>query len=162
MNGVELYRQSYDNFSHFTNRFEMPMKNESSNLYYSFDLGLIHFVSYNTEVYFNMTGNGAASGDGNDCVKTQYAPRHRFAAQHNLRQPQHPLLANIEVLFSSVCQCQLLTFALTLTSMAGTDTTGSSLISRVQMAIERLSPGLLCTYPCLFSDSCLSCPAQYK
>ena len=48
------------------------MKNDSSNLFYSFDVGLIHFVSYNTEVYFNMTGNGAASGDGNDCVKTQY------------------------------------------------------------------------------------------
>ena len=41
----------------------MPLKNESSNLYYSFDVGLIHFVSYNTEAYFNMTGNGAASGD---------------------------------------------------------------------------------------------------
>ena len=29
--------ESADNFSHFTHRFEMPMKNESSNLYYSFD-----------------------------------------------------------------------------------------------------------------------------
>merc|ERR1711871_1275820 len=57
---------------HFTNRFEMPMKNDSFNLYYSYDTGLIHFVSYNTEAYFNMTGNGADSGDGNDCVKTQY------------------------------------------------------------------------------------------
>jgi|EP01046_Picozoa_sp_COSAG06_P060024 hypothetical protein len=32
------------------------LQNESENLYYSYDTGLIHFVSYNTEVYFNMTG----------------------------------------------------------------------------------------------------------
>ena len=64
--------EAHNNFSHFTNRFVMPAKNQSSNLFYSFDSGLVHFVSTNTEVYFNMTGNGAASGDGNDCVKTQY------------------------------------------------------------------------------------------
>ena len=66
----------------------MPMKNESSNLYYSFDVGLIHFVSYNTEVYFNMTGNGAASGDGNDCVKSQYVHIPDFVPRHSaIRYP---------------------------------------------------------------------------
>ena len=50
----------------------MPMKNTSANLFYSYDAGLVHFVSYNTETYFNMTGQGASSGDGNDCVKAQY------------------------------------------------------------------------------------------
>ena len=75
--------ESHSNFSHFSNRFEMPMKNESANLYYSFDVGLIHFVSYNTETYFNMTGNGAASGDGNDCVRAQYLLRGICIMQHN-------------------------------------------------------------------------------
>ena len=64
--------ESHHNFSHYTNRFEMPNKRDSANLFYSFDLGLVHFVAYNTEAYFNMTDNGAASGDGNDCVKAQY------------------------------------------------------------------------------------------
>ena len=65
--------ESHHNFSHYTNRFGMPNKRDSANLFYSFDLGLVHFVAYNTEAYFNMTDNGAASGDGNDCVKAQYA-----------------------------------------------------------------------------------------
>ena len=76
--------------AHFTNRFTMPLKNESSNLYYSFDVGLIHFVSYNTEAYFNMTGNGAASGDGNDCVKTQYHWLQQDLAAANARRNTTP------------------------------------------------------------------------
>jgi predicted phosphohydrolase len=64
--------ESHANFSHFRHRFTMPRKSSSANLFYSFDVGLVHFISYNTETYFNMTGNGALSGDGNDCVKAQY------------------------------------------------------------------------------------------
>ncbi|XP_014257368.1 acid phosphatase type 7-like [Cimex lectularius] len=38
------------NFSHFRERFSMP--GQSENLYYSFNLGPIHFVSLNTEAYY--------------------------------------------------------------------------------------------------------------
>jgi 3',5'-cyclic AMP phosphodiesterase CpdA len=56
------------NFSHIKNRFSMPQQESSENLYYSFDLGPVHFISYNTEAYF-------AYGPGysmNRTMKRQY------------------------------------------------------------------------------------------
>lgn len=38
------------NFSNYRNRFSMP--GDSENLWYSFDLGPVHFISINTEVYY--------------------------------------------------------------------------------------------------------------
>ncbi|XP_026730139.1 acid phosphatase type 7 isoform X2 [Trichoplusia ni] len=43
------HEQAY-NFSNYANRFRMPGRDSS--LYYSFDLGPIHFVSISTEVYY--------------------------------------------------------------------------------------------------------------
>lgn len=40
------------NFSHYRKRFTMPHADQYENLYYSFDLGPAHIVSYNTEVFF--------------------------------------------------------------------------------------------------------------
>ncbi|KAL4525182.1 hypothetical protein Ndes2437B_g03076 [Nannochloris sp. 'desiccata'] len=40
------------NFSHYRSLFKMPQYNISQNLYYSFDMGLIHIVVYNSEVFF--------------------------------------------------------------------------------------------------------------
>ncbi|KAI6194353.1 Purple acid phosphatase [Aphelenchoides besseyi] len=40
----------YYNYSHMVNRFTMP--NTDHNLFYSFDLGLTHFVAINTELYY--------------------------------------------------------------------------------------------------------------
>lgn len=42
--------ESAYNFSHYTSRFTMP--GPESNLYYSFDVGPVHFVSLSTEVYY--------------------------------------------------------------------------------------------------------------
>lgn len=42
--------ESAYNFTHYSHRFTMP--GEESNLYYSFDVGPIHFVSISTEVYY--------------------------------------------------------------------------------------------------------------
>ncbi|KAL0829461.1 hypothetical protein ABMA28_004226 [Loxostege sticticalis] len=42
--------ESAYNFSHYSNRFSMP--GAESNLYYSFDVGPIHFISISTEVYY--------------------------------------------------------------------------------------------------------------
>ncbi|XP_014275508.1 acid phosphatase type 7 [Halyomorpha halys] len=43
------HEQAY-NFSHFRERFTMP--GNSENLFYSFDLGPVHFVSFTTEAYY--------------------------------------------------------------------------------------------------------------
>lgn len=40
------------NFSHYRALFKMPQYEETQNLYYSFDMGLIHVVVYNSEVFF--------------------------------------------------------------------------------------------------------------
>lgn len=42
----------FSNFSHYKNRFSMPGKSEG--LYYSFDLGPVHFVAISTEVYYYL------------------------------------------------------------------------------------------------------------
>lgn len=39
------------NFSHWINRFSMPNHKETDNMYYSVNLGPIHFVSISTEYY---------------------------------------------------------------------------------------------------------------
>ncbi|XP_032582199.1 acid phosphatase type 7 isoform X3 [Drosophila sechellia] len=38
------------NFSHYINRFSMP--GGSDNMFYSFDLGPVHFIGFSTEVYY--------------------------------------------------------------------------------------------------------------
>ncbi|KAF7640474.1 Purple acid phosphatase, partial [Meloidogyne graminicola] len=40
------------NFSHYINRFTMP--NTEHNLFYSFDIGSAHFISFSTEFYFYL------------------------------------------------------------------------------------------------------------
>ena len=40
------------NFSHYRSLFRMPGWGASENLYYSFDIGMIHIAVYNTEVFF--------------------------------------------------------------------------------------------------------------
>eukprot|EP00898_Chlorokybus_atmophyticus_P003512 jgi/Chlat1/4161/Chrsp27S04232 len=40
------------NFSHYRAYFNMPQRQSYDNLYYSWDIGPVHFVSYNTEVFF--------------------------------------------------------------------------------------------------------------
>jgi hypothetical protein len=40
------------NFSHYRALFKMPQYTNTQNLYYSFDMGLIHIVVYNSEVFF--------------------------------------------------------------------------------------------------------------
>ncbi|XP_028155946.1 acid phosphatase type 7 isoform X2 [Ostrinia furnacalis] len=47
--------ESAYNFSHYSARFSMP--GAEANLYYSFDVGPVHFVSISTEVYY-FTENG--------------------------------------------------------------------------------------------------------
>lgn len=39
------------NFTHYRERFAMPNR-ESENMFYSFDMGPIHFVAFSTEVYY--------------------------------------------------------------------------------------------------------------
>jgi len=45
--------ESAFNFSHFKARFTMPGHAQSENLWWSVDIGTVHFVSYNTEAYFD-------------------------------------------------------------------------------------------------------------
>jgi Calcineurin-like phosphoesterase/Iron/zinc purple acid phosphatase-like protein C len=40
------------NFSLYRSLFKMPQWQQSQNLYFSFDIGLVHIVVYNTEVFF--------------------------------------------------------------------------------------------------------------
>ncbi|XP_071789353.1 acid phosphatase type 7-like isoform X1 [Asterias amurensis] len=40
------------NFSHYKNRFTMPMYEDNQNLWYSWNLGSAHIISFSTEVYF--------------------------------------------------------------------------------------------------------------
>lgn len=40
----------YSNFSHYRARFSMP--GDTEGLFYSFDLGPVHFIGFNTEVYY--------------------------------------------------------------------------------------------------------------
>ena len=45
----------YSNFSNYKARFTMPEENKADqdkNMFYSFNLGPIHFVSINTEYYY--------------------------------------------------------------------------------------------------------------
>jgi hypothetical protein len=42
--------EEYKNFTHYKNRLSMPMKHDS--LYWSLDVGLVHFVAFDTEVYY--------------------------------------------------------------------------------------------------------------
>ena len=60
--------ESRYNFSHYRARFNMPNSEETENLWYSFDLGPIHFVSYSTESYFDYEKGKAL----NSTLKRQY------------------------------------------------------------------------------------------
>ncbi|XP_041353434.1 acid phosphatase type 7-like [Gigantopelta aegis] len=44
--------ESTYNFSNYKNRFTMPGDEDSSNMFYSFDMGPVHFISISTEYYF--------------------------------------------------------------------------------------------------------------
>ena len=50
--------ESHYNFSHYRHRFIMPQYGVTENLWWSLDVGLVHFVSYNTEAYFDGPVNG--------------------------------------------------------------------------------------------------------
>eukprot|EP00947_MAST-08B_sp_MAST-8B-sp1_P004175 g4175.t1 len=52
--------EAYANFSHYRKRFTMPGYNQTENLWWSLDLGPVHFVSYNTEAYFPNDAPGMA------------------------------------------------------------------------------------------------------
>ena len=60
--------ESRYNFSHYKNRFSMPNYESTENLWYSFNLGPIHFVSYSTESYFDYKKGKAL----NDTLERQY------------------------------------------------------------------------------------------
>lgn len=45
------HENKYD-FSQYRNRFSMPNYTETESLYYSFDLGSVHFIAITTEVYY--------------------------------------------------------------------------------------------------------------
>ncbi|KAI6176264.1 Purple acid phosphatase [Aphelenchoides bicaudatus] len=55
----------YFNFTQYKNRFTMPNFKESENLFYSFDLGQVHFVSFSTEAYYEILNQ-------KEQVQTQY------------------------------------------------------------------------------------------
>ena len=48
-----------DNFTHYKARFRMPRNeaSQASNFFYSFDLGLVHFISISTEIYTSKDPN---------------------------------------------------------------------------------------------------------
>lgn len=47
------------NFSNYRNRFSMPHMNETENLFYSWDLGPVHFIAINTEAYYFLSYGAA-------------------------------------------------------------------------------------------------------
>lgn len=53
--------ESFDNFSHFKNRFTMPGWETRENLFWSVDAGPVHFIIYNTEAYFDGPVNATVS-----------------------------------------------------------------------------------------------------
>ncbi|XP_071833224.1 acid phosphatase type 7-like [Apostichopus japonicus] len=44
--------EQYYNFTNYKNRFSMPNFNQSENLWYSWNIGPAHIISFSTEVYF--------------------------------------------------------------------------------------------------------------
>eukprot|EP00945_MAST-04E_sp_MAST-4E-sp1_P008656 g8656.t1 len=60
--------ESRYNFSHYRNRFSMPNYESTENLWYSFNVGPVHFVSYSTESYFDYQKGKAL----NDTLQRQY------------------------------------------------------------------------------------------
>ena len=61
----------YSNFSNYKARFTMPEENKADqdkNMFYSFNLGPIHFISINTEYYYYMDQPWKFQ----DCVIRQY------------------------------------------------------------------------------------------
>eukprot|EP00759_Apiculatamorpha_spiralis_P029191 PhF_6_TR31479/c0_g1_i2/m.46268 len=53
------------NFLNYRKRFSMPMRTTTENLYYSFDFGPVHWISYSTEVYFQYDGTTPGHGGVN-------------------------------------------------------------------------------------------------
>jgi hypothetical protein len=51
MTSVGNHEGIYD-FLHYRSRFTMPMLNQTENLYFSYDAGNTHWISYSTEFYF--------------------------------------------------------------------------------------------------------------
>ncbi|XP_022082974.1 acid phosphatase type 7-like [Acanthaster planci] len=51
MTTVGNHENAY-NFSHYKNRFTMPSYEANQNLWYSWNIGPVHFVMFSTEVYF--------------------------------------------------------------------------------------------------------------
>lgn len=49
--------EKYKNFTHYKNRFNMPKNDENQglSLFYSINIGPVHFVMYNTNAYFYNT-----------------------------------------------------------------------------------------------------------
>ncbi|XP_074642806.1 acid phosphatase type 7-like [Tubulanus polymorphus] len=59
------HEQAY-NFSNYKNRFTMPPGGDGENLFYSFDMGPVHFIAFDTEVYYFQKDIGW------DPIVTQY------------------------------------------------------------------------------------------
>ncbi|XP_026332457.1 acid phosphatase type 7-like isoform X2 [Hyposmocoma kahamanoa] len=47
------------NFSNYRNRFSMPLMNETDSLFYSWNLGSVHFIAINTEAYYFLNYGAA-------------------------------------------------------------------------------------------------------
>ena len=71
--------ESRYNFSHYRARFNMPNSDETENLWYSVDIGPIHFVSYSTESYFDTKGKAL-----NNTLERQYKWLKQDLAEANL------------------------------------------------------------------------------
>lgn len=43
---------SYSNFSNYRARFSMPNHEDTENLFFSWNMGPVHFIAVNTEAYY--------------------------------------------------------------------------------------------------------------
>ena len=74
LENVIIYYNINSNFSNYKARFTMPEEdfrhklNRNKDMFYSFNLGPIHFVSINTEYYYYMD----QPWNFKDCVLRQY------------------------------------------------------------------------------------------
>ena len=76
--------EDYNNATIYKDRYEMPENyaNDGEPLFYSFNLGLAHYVLYNTEIYFGTYDEGAQ--------QTQYNWLKADLEQANLERDERP------------------------------------------------------------------------
>jgi len=69
MVAVGNHEDNYD-YSHYINRFRMPLYSTSSNMWYSWNIGLVHFIAYSTETIF-YDADGYVLNNKNQCPYKQ-------------------------------------------------------------------------------------------